>query len=728
MAQSPAIGVYVPEINPQESMPRKVTPEMSPVSLGPAIENLGQLLDDKQRKDGAVIAANKVSEIRMRQAQREEQQKLAAQQNPSGGTDNFAGNAREEFDKDVNGVLSDLKNHPRWGSDYAAQLLEQMIPGMRADVFGKALNYEAGANVANRIAGTLDAGKKAAAAVEQDPDSWQKAGSEQMGALNAQGLPAEQRLMLGRQIDGWISEAAGNGYAKRDPQGTLGRLVDPNDPLFSGMTPEARARVEQLARGHAVQNQADAVVNVYRNQGPVAGAKAFANVDSLPLPDDLKDHIRRGVESGLDQLQGQRRQQYAQQIIPLEEGIAAGKPPANARAQVWDLHNKGAFGPQETATKLAQLDRIAQSNAADDANLQWVSKAYTDGRPLDPASKDVKDAVTGLFTHLAGDLQAGTPEWINRGADIASRTGVIPEPVVSWSRAQLVGGTPDQAVKAAEALARVQEATPRGAGFAVDEKTHALVKTIKDAVDAGTPAVTAVEVARQNANLPESQRKIIEERWRQLKTDAATPGALRELLKGDERYRPGLFTGVPDVPDALEGEFNELSHDYYLHTGGNLAQAHELAAEDLKRKWGVTGVNGKRELMPYAPEQMFPGLTADVVRRDVAASIEHNGIAVDPSKVHLTATDDTARTSGQVWALTAPDKVGAYDVLRGRDQQPLRYQLPVSPGDYAAVRERMVADAMAHARQVQAQQRDAEKLRMQALDEEMKSPIGWRAK
>jgi hypothetical protein len=121
-------------------------------------------------------------------------------------------------------------------------------------------------------------------------------------------------------------------------------------------------------------------------------------------------------------------------------------------------------------------------------------------------------------------------------------------------------------------------------------------------------------------------------------------------------------------------------------------------------------VNGQRELMQYAPETMFPGLSASVVRNDVAKTVADNGALfqnVDPGQVHLTPTDRTARSGGLDWSLMLPDKFGAYEPVVGKDGNPLVYRLPVGNNDYAAVRERQAQAALESARQTQQLRKDA---------------------
>src|SRR6185437_15540646 len=134
---------------------------------------------------------------------------------------------------------------------------------------------------------------------------------------------------------------------------------------------------------------------------------------------------------------------------------------------------------------------------------------------------------------------------------------------------------------------------------------------------------------------------------------------------------PGVPTDAtdPKVMNALMGEFDSLTHQYFNKTGGNLQQAQQLAIADLKGPWGISEVNGKRELMKYAPEHMVPGLTAEMIRDDLRVHGHPDA--------HLTEDPQyTARSGGTVWQLTEPDQFGMYEPVRNDKNQPQLYTLP----------------------------------------------------
>jgi hypothetical protein len=83
----------------------------------------------------------------------------------------------------------------------------------------------------------------------------------------------------------------------------------------------------------------------------------------------------------------------------------------------------------------------------------------------------------------------------------------------------------------------------------------------------------------------------------------------------------------------------------------------------------------------------------------------HNeqALAYQPDKVRLTATPDTERTKGQVWLLQAPDEYGAYDVVRGADNAPVYYELPLGQAANKAAKEKVNAAKYAEHEKAQQQ-------------------------
>lgn len=701
MAQTPQIGTYTPQISPQESLPRRTVPTASGESIAPGIYSLAGAVERKQKADAAVQAANALSDFRVRQMQ----SFIAAQQDPGLNQDGsgFTGTVLDAYDKDAASLQKGA------GRGYSAPLIQAGLRQFREHLAGKAIEWEANQGVNYRADSIIQNADKVAAVVEQDPSQHKAATAPIMEAISNSGFEPETRLKLARQVDAVTTLAAARGMARDNPQGTLAEINDPGKAgdVIGHLSPPQREAIKGVATQRVVQTTGDGIVNTYRSLGPQAGGMAFASIDKATIPDEQKDAIRQHVHAGLAQAEGEAQQTNAQQIIGLETRIGAGKPASNDRAVAWDLYHKLAFGPQKLAGTLAAIDRANEKNTVDDSNLRFAQGAIFQGRALDPKSPDVKKGVDDAFVSDYGKAPPGSQEWTNGGANIAHQTGVVPDTLVSWSRAQLVGGAPDKAAQAAEALTRVMDASPRGGQYAIDADTLHMAREVVSMTKAGTDPATAVEIARHNATLPESDRKLLEEKYRKLTPDLSAPSVLkRQLGQGREKdvYNPGVFNNVPEAPPAMLGEFNDLVHQYYLKNNGNLLNAQQMAAEDLKNSWGVTNVNGQRELMKFAPERMFPGLTTEAIRKDMEMSVAGLGYEkFDQKRVRLVEAGDgsTASTRGQIWNLTVPGKFGEFETIVGKDHRPLQYEMPVGIADQEAIRQKQVAEDMAHTREVQ---------------------------
>jgi hypothetical protein len=187
-----------------------------------------------------------------------------------------------------------------------------------------------------------------------------------------------------------------------------------------------------------------------------------------------------------------------------------------------------------------------------------------------------------------------------------------------------------------------------------------------------------VNLARDNAQKGKAEKKFLDDLWgtqhsNGQKWQTIDSNAIRSGLADDQNYASGGFLGiggqkVPDVPTAMAAEFADLTKQYFYHTNGNLDQARKLALNDLKGTWGVSQVNGTRELMKYAPERMFPNLSVDDIRKDIAT--EGYGAS------RLVESPETGSSGGKIWSLAEKDQFGAWDVVRDERGMPLRYQLP----------------------------------------------------
>lgn len=485
--------------------------------------------------------------------------------------------------------------------------------------------------------------------------------------------------------------------------------------------PEVKAFQQAIDAGQ-VKASANQILSQYRIDTG-AGAKAFTALEYDPrLSDEQRTAVIRAVDQGRNQLALERQQdpQVHRELTGITDAIALGQTDGGTLASLERLYRQGAVTDSQHLAYRDAIERAQKKQDGTQAFLDQARQAYDNRTHLDPENKDAKLAADALMGVTAPGQRPGSQGYNTAALEITSRIGVIPSQVVSFGRANLLGGDPRAAAAAANLFSELHENNSYAYQLAIDEKTRAVADTIARAVGSGMDPEKVVEMARENAQLSGPERSELDKQWSKRYPATQAPKmdaqALSKALASDPLYSgPGKFAiagheflrpGVPDASPALMAEFDSLTHEYFLHTGGNLQQSQELAARDLKGTWGVSEVNGTRELMKYAPERMVLGLTAQMIRSDLAAS--------GHGDAHLVETPETGRSHGQIWNLSQKDEFGAYDVVRDKQGRPLRYQLPAVKAAAAAAQASTEAADKAKLADEQRRQQQAEQVAVSA--------------
>lgn len=695
---------YTPRVMP-EDLPRKVVPEMSGQNVGNAVSQIGDTLERKYQSDSATWAGDQIAQARIKAVGTLENMKANA---PAGDPGDFTGNYLKQFDKDNQDLVQSVS-----GKGVARQMITKGLGDLRDTLALHTMEWEANQRVAYRTDSFQQNLKNQLPVVEAHPELATQVGSTLMDQLNATGADPSRRLPFARQMNEQLSLAAANGMTRQSPQGMLDALNDPEHApaniksVLSGLGDSQREAVMAKAKGQISSQFSDNIVQTYRQQGPAAGAAMLKQIDTSGQPADIKAQIFSDVEKGLGQYRAEARQTNAPALMGLEERLASGHPNPNDTSVALDLYHKGVFSPEQAGEMRGRIEKAQEKQVDDMANFNTAHAAYMAGQGLDPKDKDHRNGVAQVFDALTKNVQPGSPEWINRAADISHKTGITPDTVIEWSRSALVSSTPEVAGQASIAIQRMQDANPRGVGFALDDQTKAMAKMINDAHHAGSDLTAAVTNARKISSMPDADKQRLEELYHanQNAIPKSAPGALNNELASDSKFKSGLFGtnflgSRPVAPISMVGQFEELRSNYFKLTGGNVQQASDLAYNDLKNTWGITQVNGSKEFMQFAPESMNPGLTTKYLRDDMEASAK--GLTPDPSKVHLVATPDTYQSGGQRWGIGVPDKFGAYSTLNDKRGIPIPYQLPTAAASYQDVKAKLATEGMAKLHAMQA--------------------------
>lgn len=457
-----------------------------------------------------------------------------------------------------------------------------------------------------------------------------------------------------------------------------------------------------------VDNLSSAIMGQYEAD-VLAGDRALAQLDQLDLPDSTRIEVQGEVRKRLGLMESERKHRYVESLGRLHQDIADGTPSANAETDAFALYRKGAMSVDGYTSMLSQIERARTEAAKKQADITAGIAAFNNSTPLDPKNSETRKVMDQVFAQAVAGVPRGSPEWQNVAIDMAARTNIAPTDSISWSRSIIAAGDPVNSATAAQFLRRMEDSNPSAFRYVDDEKLKSYVGQVNAAITAGTPEDVAIAVAYRNTYaLKDSERE-------QLKTDysAALKGPqkaaqanaddLQDRLDSDERYDHALLGGAPAAPVALRGEYNAAVERYYPYTAGDIEQARELAWRDVTRKWGYSTVNGAPELMPYAPEVMYPQLPMAVIKDDLSKSVAPLGLK--PEEIRLIPSPETGGTDGIVWNVGHVNEYGVADIVLDERNRPLRYQLPVSEESFMAAVKALRAAEVQKAREFTERQR-----------------------
>lgn len=510
-------------------------------ALGKAAESIGQDLQLIKEQDAALWATSALSE-----AQIKWQKELNdRQQNAEPGAENFTGQTLEDFDTysaEVQGAAP---------SGIAKQFIAERLAAYRTQLALTALGYEAvekSRHTVDTVEQSIEAGRIQA---RQDPDRFGDLVAERMATIETLRLDPETKRTLRESAQQTIARDAVIGMIDVNPAQALGllrsKLGESENMAIESLTADDRLRLEEIAETQVAQG----LLAVEE-----AKEKAIAGIAS-----DLELDVHRGQSTRHD----------------------------IDKAFIDDL----ITGQKRTALHL-EMDRQEAEAVADAALLQLVNISARAGIPLDPGDPDHRKAVELAYSDIPGE--PFSPIHNAQTGQLVKQTGIVPDQVKSMVRSMAVAGNAEQSMAMANLVDHIQTVSPSAISqFSADEKAFTL--QVQEMVRAGTAPTTAVDLVRTRvfATSP-AERDIVAANYRDESGD--NEDALDDLIDDDF---DSLFTFQPEAPSLLQAEFERLSETYFLKTH-EINAARSLAWQDLQAVWGVSTINGSRQLMKYPPE------------------------------------------------------------------------------------------------------------------------------
>lgn len=512
------------------------------------------------------------------------------------------------------------------------------------------------------------------------------------------------------------ARAAVNGIISRDPAGALKELQNGQTDIASIRALDPRDRdqaivvAQKAVTEKSVSTQASGILAAY-NTGVRTGDAALAALRT-DQPESDQIEVRQRVRQGVSLLQDQRSRENHDELVSIVRRVNQGMGTPADVGRLDQLYQRNAITEAQHLSYLSQYDEERAKALKAQAGALNFAAQMAAGIPVDPGDDKQKKALDGAFTTAAGTAAPGDERFLAVARGLAKQARLLPPSADSWLSSAARSPDPGIATRAAEFF-NLLEATAPEAAAKVDPDTRAVMGVMSSMIGAGTNREKAFETAR--ANVFEVRKDVLEQRRQAFgvkEMRRANDKAFASLMDQDF---DGWFSRQADyVPTDtgagdLKADFLSQTQRYFEKTG-DIEVARAQARADVKHRYGVSEVNGRKEILYYAPEKQFPGLTAEMVRGDVGRVLTENAAQImrrDPTTgkpvaasmkaedVRLVPSAETDRTGGKRWNLGFVDEFGAPDVLRDAKNRPLTYALPVD--------EESVQRMMAEQRQKQAE-------------------------
>lgn len=365
--------------------------------------------------------------------------------------------------------------------------------------------------------------------------------------------------------------------------------------------------------------------------------------------------------------------------------LAAGEATSGLANKINRLSNQNVFTPIEQQGHLAALVRNSL-----DVEKKKIDFAAFDGAmdgskpPLDPKDPDAIKVADIRFQQHATEsgYATGSLQWQQMAIEVLHKSQILPTSAESWARANLAGEDPIRAANAASFFSKIKETNKVAWDYNKDPKIVAFAEQLDENLTALMPPNQAFLLAHKTVyDVKPEEQKVLDAKYKELRMPEQNASELLDALKQSDKYPSGwhpLSDNPPEIPITLQARFNSLTQQYFAWTGGDKEKTRQLAADTVKADaWGITRVNGKPELVQWAPEVTHPGYTAEVIRADIDTQLAKLGYPAEAGgTVEMVPSAATARTKGDYWQLKRTSPNGEQDMIRGADNLPVNYILP----------------------------------------------------
>lgn len=253
-----------------------------------------------------------------------------------------------------------------------------------------------------------------------------------------------------------------------------------------------------------------------------------------------------------------------------------------------------------------------------DSNIKAQDKVFSANRlqlsiqnnfPLDPNDKSNQDAADNYFTNnIESSFNIRDENSLNAVAEISSRTGIIPSQIKSKLVTGSTSKNPELVIPMAKMYGQIFDNNPSAInGLSTDAMAY--YGKIYDLTRSGMDSEKAIDIA-YNLTYEQNDRTkaIIAEQMRDKKyskeREKAAQGNINSFFALGGFSSPNVTKPSVSNREYMR-DYQTLYDANFASTGGDPDLAKKMTDAQVKKTWGVTSINGKDEVMRYAPEAVY---------------------------------------------------------------------------------------------------------------------------
>ncbi|HGV3502111.1 TPA: hypothetical protein ACLLFU_001643 [Providencia stuartii] len=275
--------------------------------------------------------------------------------------------------------------------------------------------------------------------------------------------------------------------------------------------------------------------------------------------------------------------------------------------------------PHESETNYAsKMQRWEKFSKFVDDNIKAQDKVFSANRfqlsiqnnfPLDPNDKSNQDAADNYFTNnIEPSFNIRDENSLNAVAEVSSRTGIIPSQIKSKLVTGSTSKNPELVIPMAKMYGQIFDNNPSAInGLSTDAMAY--YGKIYDLTRSGMDSEKAIDIA-YNLTYEQNDRTkaIIAEQMRDKKyskeREKAAQGNINSFFALGGFSSPNVTKPSVSNREYMR-DYQTLYDANFASTGGDPDLAKKMTDAQVKKTWGVTSINGKDEVMRYAPEAVY---------------------------------------------------------------------------------------------------------------------------